>query len=366
MLQWYVPLELNHSSYIYTALVEFCKKENISFKISSKNLNYRGLITVEQNTLNFSNHFNPKVTFVQINFSNGDKKIIAFDLNDNAHFFGVYALKHADVYFKRCYQEKIVGMLPDEYRKKIKLLGLPFMVRSERLPYLKKLQCLFYIFKIIEIFKFDRLLFKRLKLFKKKAIKHFNGFVNTRKTSDFNNFNYEVLGNIFYQKRLFEESSEDVVTLNQQRIRIIKLLKNNFTNNFYGGLQENPMSKLRYPELISNINGNPHIFLEAMKKCGICIYTNGLMYSPGWTLPEYLSQGKCIVAEPLANKIPNPLINEEHLIYFSNDKELIEICRELLLDKKKREVLGKNARLYYENYISPTIFFQNLLKSNFE
>lgn len=366
VLNWFVPLELNHSSYIYSALVEFCKKENISFKISSKNLNYRGLIIVEQNTLNYSNHFNPKVTFVQMTYSNGENKIIAFDLNDNAKFFGVYALKNADVYFKRCYQEKIVGMLPVDYRKKIKPLGLPFMVRSETLPSLQKLQFLFYIFKIIEISKFDRLLFKRLKLFKKKALKHFKGFVNARKTSDFNSFNYEVLGNIFYQKRLFEESSEDVVALNQQRIKIIKLLKNNFTNNFYGGLQENRMSKLRSPEFISNINGDPHIFLKAMKKCGICIYTNGLYDSPGWTLSEFLSQGKCIVAEPLANELPMPLSHDQHLMYFHNEEELLAICNQLLSDDVKRQFLGKNARLYYEQFVAPAIFFPNIIKANFE
>src|SRR5690606_33587000 len=129
---------------------------------------------------------------------------------------------------------------------------------------------------------------------------NFKGFLNTRKTSDFKSFESNVSDNIFYKKRLFDNTfNEDAKNVNKQRVSIINILKNNFSDNFYGGLQKNQFSELEYPELISNIGGNQHSFLQAMKKCGICIYTKGLVDSPGWTLPEYLSQGKCIVAENL-------------------------------------------------------------------
>src|SRR5690606_7609824 len=134
---------------------------------------------------------------------------------------------------------------------------------------------------------------KRIKLFRMKALLNFNGFLNTRTVSDFNNFQPFVADNIFYQKRLFESNSnEDTKNLNQHRVEVIKVLKNNFPKHFFGGLQKNKLSELNYPELISNIAEDQHSFLKAMKKCGICIYTKGLLDSPGWTLPEYLSQGK--------------------------------------------------------------------------
>ncbi|QQX76789.1 MULTISPECIES: glycosyltransferase [Aequorivita] len=366
-VKWFVPLELNHSSYIYTSIIEYCRLEKINFKIASKNLNYKGRVSIENDIEKSSNHVNTKINWVQIKFYNGAKKNIAFDLNDNPNHFGAYALKNADIYYKRCFQESIIKFLSTEHISKIKPMGLPFMVRPNKLRNKNKLKFLFYKFKAYEIFKFDSLLFKRGKLYKTKAVLNFKGFLNTRKISDFKNFESIVSENIFYQKRLFDDTvTQDTKKVNQQRVSVIKVLKSNFPNHFYGGLQRNKLSELEYPELISNVAGDQHSFLKAMKKCGICIYTKGLMDSPGWTLPEYLSQGKCIVAEKLTNEIPYPLINEVHLVYFSNEEELIEICKELLADNKKRDFLGNNARQYYEKYITPSIFFYNLLNTDFE
>jgi len=363
-VKWFVPLELSHSSYIYTSLLEFCRLKNIKFKISSKNLNHNGRVSIDQGIEVLSKHVNPKISWVQIKINSGEIKNIAFDLSDNPNHFGVYALQNADIYYKRCFQCNVVKVLSNSVSIKIKPLGLPFMVRPDKLVHIHKLRFLFYTFKAIEIFKFDSLFLKRLSQYKAKALLNFTGFIKTRKTSDFEFFESVVSENIFYQKRLFDDSfDEDVKKVNQQRVQVIKKLKEKFHGNFYGGLQKNELSELMYSQLISNIDGDQHSFLKAMKKCGICIYTRGLKSSPGWTLPEYLSQGKCIVSEPLANKLPNPLINGEHLIYFSNNKELIEICKDLLIDAKKRAFLGGNARQYYEDNIAPPIFFKNLLNS---
>lgn len=366
-VRWFVPLELSHSSYIYTSLIEFCRLENIEFKISSKNLNYKGRVVIDEGTEKLSTHVNTKINWVQIKFDNDEVKNIIFDLNDNPYHFGEYALQKADIYYKRCFQDNIIQVFSNDISSRIRPMGLPFMVRPEQVKHRYKLKLLFYTFKAIEIFKFDRLFLKRMKTFKTKTLHNFEGFLNTRKISDFKNFEPMVSEDIFYQKRLFDDvSDEDVKNVNQQRVRVVKILKDNFSNHFYGGLQKNQFSEIDYPELVSNISGNQHSFLKAMKKCGICVYTRGLMGSPGWTLPEFLSQGKCIVAEKLVNKIPNSLISGEHLVYFSNEEELVEICKELLVDSKKRAYLGKNARQYYEKYVTPSIFFKNLLISNFE
>lgn len=361
-IKWFVPLELSHSSYIYTAIVEFCKSEGIKFSLSSRNLNYRGRLSMDSGTEKLSNHFNTKITWVQLKYYTGKKTMLAFDLNDNPNHFGAYALKNADVYYKRCFQKRITHSLSKDFIHKIKPMGLPFMVRPNQFRFKNKLRFLFYKFKAIEILKLDRLILKRTKLYKTKAVNHFNSFVNTRTLDAFESYETNVPGNIFYQKRLFMDDTLDVALLNQQRVRIVKLLKENFPNYFLGGLQKNETSVNGYPSLISNISGDQQSFLAAMKKCGICIYTKGLSESPGWTLPEYLSQGKCIVAENLANELPYSLINEKHLVYFSDEKELLDICKKLLEDKKLREYLGNNARKYYENHIAPSLFFQNLLK----
>lgn len=361
---WFVPLELNHSSYLYTSIVEFCKNNKTKFHISSKNMNRRGRIIVDGSDLNHSNNYNPKINMVKIEFSGGLSKRIAFDFNDIPNHFGEYALKISDTYYKRSYQPIIVDNLP--YKEKIKPMGVPFMVRPDFLYNHWKLKFYYYFFKAFEIFKLDSLFLHRINLYKSKAINHYRGFVKTRKISDFSNYNYSLSNLIFYQKRLFNEKSETVKLLNQQRVEIINLLRNNFEEFFLGGLQKNEISLSNHSHLISNIPGDHYSFLKAMKDCGICIYSNGLEDSLGWTLPEFLSQGKCIVAENLHNTLPKPLINGYHLLYFSNTHELVEICKDLINDKEKRDFLGKNARLYYEKYVCPKVFFQNLIDRKFE
>lgn len=366
-IKWFVPLELSHSSYIYTSLIEFSRAENIKLKISSKNLNRKGRITINDSIIKVSPHLNPKINWVYLILDSGVIKKLAFDLNDNPEYFGEDALKHADIYYKRCFQESIVKVLSNNYATKINPLGLPFMVRPDEMYQGYKLKFFFHLFKAIEIFKFDSLLFNRFKQYRIKAINHYKSFIQTRKISDFNSYNTIISNDIFYQKRLFKSNfDEDVFFVNNQRVEIIEMLSANFPSYFYGGLQENEISLKNHPKLISNIQGDQQSFLAAMKKCGICVYTKGLKGSPGWTLPEYLSQGKCILAEPIINILPNSLVNGSDLLFFKNSDDFIELCEELLVNKSKRELLGRNARIYYERNVDPKTFFKQLLITNFE
>lgn len=77
-VKWFVPLELSHSSYIYTSIIEYCRLEKIKFAIASKNLNYKGRVSIENGVEKSSNHVNPKINWVQIEFYNGAKKKCCF------------------------------------------------------------------------------------------------------------------------------------------------------------------------------------------------------------------------------------------------------------------------------------------------
>ena len=191
-------------------------------------------------------------------------------------------------------------------------------------------------------------------------------FVTTRTALDFHEYsNKELSDKIFYQKRLFpNENDIDTKQVHIQRATIIRLLKKEFPKNFVGGLKNDLMSLEFYADCISDIEGSQHVFLEAMRKCGICIYTKGLVNSPGWTLPEFLSQGKCIVSERLKVELPVPLENNIHLIFFDSNEHLIQICRDLITNKSEINRLGANARKYYEAYVTPSIFMENIIKNS--
>lgn len=366
-VKWFVPLELSHSSYIYTSLLEFSRKNRLPFSISNVNLNKRGKLLLDAKlNLNKNTAWYTKVNYVKIIYKNKKSQLIAFDLSDSPTEFPEYAFHKADVIFKRSYVDNYVNKLPEEYQKKIKPMGLPFMVRPNDISSKNKLKVLFFFFRIIQFLKFDRSLFKRLNSGLVNSVSHWNGFYKSRRLADFLKADsLEKSANIFYQKRLFpHENEEDVKNVHRQRIHIIRLLKNEFPDHFIGGLKNDPPLTDNYTDCISSIDGDPIFFLNAIKSCGICIYTRGLTFSTGWTLPEFLSQSKCIVAEKMDTRFPFPLLDDVQLLFFETDEELIRICKELIVDKEKRERISKNGIEYFNQYINPMVFFENCIFSN--
>lgn len=359
-----MPLELNHSSYIYTAVSEFTTRNNIEFKVSSKNQNLRGKYTITMDTTVHSKHYFSKVTLMEVILTNDEVVRIAFDMDDDAFVFSSSALEWSDHYFKRSLRQSVIDVFESNKKYKITAMGLPFKVKPDKLKHINKIILLFVIFKIKELLKIDRTFFRRIKLFHRKTILQLRGFLNTRKLQDFQEYRPIDSDRIFYQKRLFEDIQlSDTVDVNGQRVAILRLLSSHFPTNFYGGLQKNGIAIREYPDLISDSIKDEVSFLEIMNKCGICVYTRGLKQSSGWTLSEFLSQGKCIIAEKIYNVIPFQLINGEQLLYFETEEELLQICKELLNNTEKRKNLGSNARSYYERYVSPVTFVENLLSS---
>ncbi len=361
---WFVPLELNHSSYIYTSLLEFCRKNKIHFNVSIINKNKKGKLSVESKKQLYSNHWYSKITYIEIVKKQGNKQVLAFDLNDSPYEFSTASFEMADIVFKRTYLEEYVNLLPGEYQNKIRPLGLPFMVRPDKFNDLCKIYLLFFLFRAVQLIKMDRNIVSRLQVLVFDTLKKIKTFKNTRSLQDFNDYKESDLSDlIFYQKRLFpNEYDLDTKEIHQQRIQLIKKLKQAFPNNFIGGLKKDSPLTDPYNDCLSNIDGNAQIFLKAMQSCGICIYTRGLTLSTGWTLPEFMSQGKCIIAENNNIIFPYPLKDNIHLIYFDSEQHLIELCKELMYDTEKRNKLGVEARKYYEAFIAPNIFFKNILK----
>jgi hypothetical protein len=140
------------------------------------------------------------------------------------------------------------------------------------------------------------------------------------------------------------------------------LLKENFKNNFVGGLKKDSPITDGFEDCISQTEGNQLAFLTKMKSCGICVYTRGLSFSTGWTLPEFLSQGKCIVAERTNVVLPFSLENNINVLFYDNEDHLVSICNQLIKNKEMVDFVGKNALNYYNSYVSPSVFFNNILQ----
>src|SRR5690554_1218629 len=169
---WYVPLELNHSSYVYTSLLEFAKNYDIKLIVSNTNIHKKGRLISKNSQLQNDNSWCNKVSFAKFYLTNGVEFLIAFDCNDSPYDFSKFALENAQVVYKRSFLEQNIKILPQEYQQKLQPMGLPFMVKPDEFKNKFKIKALYFLFKIKQQIKFDSLFITRLKNYFKLNIKH--------------------------------------------------------------------------------------------------------------------------------------------------------------------------------------------------
>lgn len=351
----YTPQDLNHSSYIQSGLFEL-EKTNFINCVIKLNLKKRvGRISTETGKCVFSAHPQKKTSYYKL-INNLTKEEIKFatDLYDIPHFFSDYALKNCDYIFKRNFQSKYIAPIKKYSKAEILPLGLSFGVQSIDQKSSVMLQIAHFISELNFNFKVDRNLFKRLYKTFKITKKHREYVTKGRSLDLFTNFNIKLNLKVFYQVRCFPELGvEDVKELHYQRSTLVRTLKRRLKNNFIGGLVQSDISNKYYPDCITDQPSDPVSYVNLIKDNSICIYTRGLSNSPARKLPEYLSQGKCIVAERYFTELPVPLENGKNIMYFDTIEQCADICEALLLDAEKVRFLSINARRYYEDFIQP-------------
>ena len=359
----YTPQELNHSSYIQTGLYELEAKGFIEVHVELNTDKRLGRYFVEQGILQTNSKPHPKTSFYKfIDLQSKKELLFATDLYDFADQFSKHALETCDYVFKRSYDSKFVDKLPKALQSKIFPLGLCFGVRSKH-----QNTWLSFLLGILGSnlkmqTKLDRFLFQRwLKTYRSQK-KHWNFIKTTRNLSRFKSFEPANKDIILFQTRCFKENQQDVVEIHQQRYHIIKLLRKEFPDKFKGGFIKSEFFLDKFKDAIFNVPSDPESYLDVLKSAKIVIYTRGLANSPAWKMPEYLSQGKIIIAEPLTTELPVPLENKKHVLYFHSDEGLIANIKLVLVDQELGSLLSKNAKSYFENYISPEKNIKRVLK----
>ena len=352
----YTPQELNHSSFVQTGLFELEKLGFVKLKIKLCTNKYLGRYVVVGDKVNEQiNQAYPKSSYYKL-IDNGTKKEITFsaDLYDFSNHFSIATYNTCDYVFKRNFESSSVNKLPKDYQEKIVPLGLTFGVHSEY----KRKDWLFFIGLLLSNlkvnYKFDRILFKRVKGTFERQVKHWKFIKTSRKIIRFSNFKKADKNTIFFQTRCFlYDTDTDVINIHEQRYRIIKLLKKEFPNYFLGGFIPSDIANNKYADALSNVPSAPELYLDALKNSKIVIYTRGLANSPAWKMAEYLSQGKVIIAERLTAELPVPLQHGKEVLFFDTDDELVENIKKVLADESLCKELSENARKYFEAHVHP-------------
>lgn len=351
----YTPQELNHSSYIQTGLFELEHESFLKTDVVLSSAKRLGTIRVTDSGIKETNQPHPKTSFYQlIDTQSGQKINFATDLYDASDSFSTYALQHCDYVFKRNFEARKVAKLSEEARQKIHPLGLVFGTHSKY----QKGSCKFFIGLLLANLridaKADRNFFKRIQVSYQKQISHWKFTRTTRIIDHFEKITPYTENSVLFQTRCFSsEEQEDVRQIHGQRFRIIALLKERFKEKFKGGIISSPLAVEKYKEALTNLPTDPVSYLNLVKNTKVVVYTRGLLHSPAWKMPEYLSQGKIIVAEKLTAELLVPLEHGKEVLFFEEENQIIPLIEEALNNDLLCEKLSQNAKKYFDTYVHP-------------
>jgi glycosyltransferase involved in cell wall biosynthesis len=101
-------------------------------------------------------------------------------------------------------------------------------------------------------------------------------------------------------------------------------------------------------------------WMEKTRHSSLVFNTPAVYSCHGWKLPEYLALGKAIISTALSRELPAPLIHGQHIHYVAADcREIKNAIERIVNDHEYRIYLERNARGYYDKYLSP----ENSIKS---
>jgi len=269
---------------------------------------------------------------------------IAFDLYDRSDRFDSALLEHTDIYFKRSFYRPHLGMLPVEWRNKIKPFGLNYACQS--------------------VAGEARLAEAPLCL-----NQSLNRYRTVRPAGDFEQPpDASVMPSIIFQTRAWapESTSDDAPEVNESRARIIRALRKAFPDRFSGGFAPNPFACQHYSDLVSEHPNEPADYLRFTKRHLIGVSSRGLHKSEPFKLAEYMAASLAIVSEPVRNKFSPLLSAGSNLLEFRTPEECVEGCSRILSSPALAAELREASWRYYQSHVEPARHIENLLNHAFE
>ncbi len=267
-------------------------------------------------------------------------KVIIYDLMDG--YIGPYMIKDllekCDYYFKRSFSESQNEQF-GELKNKMFPLGLNYHLTYNGNPLN------------------DGVVKRLVKLFLKRE--SFDPFTQKRFECDpkFKDKGIRIL----FLTRLWDPTEcvhenyiEERKKINDERIALIRALKNKYGDSIVAGLNDSPLSRELAPDLIVDSKYTKRKnYLNLMKESDICIASTGLHGSIGWKTAEYVAASKAIVSEPFNYKVTGNFIPNENYLEFSGIDQCIEAVDRLLSSPEKLFEMKKNNHEYYKRYLKP-------------
>jgi hypothetical protein len=278
---------------------------------------------------------------------------IVIDLLDRSDCFVAPRLEQCDFYFKRSYFQEDVNLLPRNLIEKVIPFGLTFKCRGNHDKATIKRALGYY---------FSNHFSERKPLSNAKHFRYTIGLLRAIYASptitEFENTPDTPMNlSVFFQTRVWplNTSTDNIQQVNQERVAIVRALKNAFGTQFIGGLTNIKQAIKEYPDCLSLLKTDQRSFIKTGKSCLIGVYTRGLHNSMALKLPEYLAAAKCIVSEPLRNELPTPLEPGKNYLEFRSPEECVAACKRLLNDSQLASQMRHNNYYYYNEEIKPSV-----------
>lgn len=269
---------------------------------------------------------------------------VFFDLADHSKI-DQSLYNRSDFYVKR-------NLLKKDYAKNEKLIpyGLyyPVYYRNTTLKYLflKKLSCLKYSLKY----------WKTLSI-----LLNIRDGIGTNELSKVHSLPAEGQ-QILFRSRLWDAGPhhpdwkrEERDGLNNQRIRINKILQKNFGNEFKGGIRSDEYSRSVCPELVlPSKDFHRRNYLKALSRSSIGIATPGLLGSIGAKFGEYIATGTAILTNPIDHfQLLGPLKEGKNHLNYESPEECLEKTELLFSNAGLRREMQEANHEYYKNWLHP-------------
>lgn len=289
----------------------------------------------------------------------GKDYLLAIDLRDRSDVLALPLVELCDVYLKRSYYEPDLSDVPDPLKRKIIPFGLNYGCRSALSTS--------RVFSALIPNLAASLLRSPKKVMGQLNPRHsiLYQYMTTALEADFEQKpEAEVEGSVLFQTRVYEPDEiypDNPLEVNEGRVRLVRALRETFGEKFRGGLVPTRYAREHYPDAVSEQPTRQSQYIAWGKQSLVGVYTRGLYHSLAFKLPEYLAAAKCIVSEPLRNKLPQPLVAGEHYVEFHTPEECVEHCAHLLEDETLASGLRQRAWNYYQREVKPAAHLDGVL-----
>jgi hypothetical protein len=156
----------------------------------------------------------------------------------------------------------------------------------------------------------------------------------------------------------FEEKEAWTVgrkAINETRATIIKEMRKEFGDRFYGGFSHTDFAIENFKDLLvpDNSSSRKGSYINMLHNYPICIATTGLYESIGWKFAEYVAFSKAIVSEKLNFIVPGDFSADTNYLEFYTAENCMEQTTKLFENDVLRGQMMENNYNYYEEHLSP-------------